>query len=110
MNTEFKLDQKAMYFTRLPYGVNVFWRDLFGGRGHRFFFSQLRKGIKLLSGDRRYLMKEKALTKNRTRELLRSIFDRGWVHDLLDLSVIFVGLAIPVAITLLLIHFGYLKP
>ena len=45
---EFKVNKKAMYFTKDNCGVNVFWRDAIGRRGFRFFFAQLIKGIKLL--------------------------------------------------------------
>ena len=45
---EFKIDKNAMYFTKDNYGVNVFWRDMIGQRGFRFFLHQLIKGVKIL--------------------------------------------------------------
>jgi hypothetical protein len=51
--TKFEIDRKAMRFSKGNHGTNVFWRDLnpFVGRGIKFWFRQLRSGIRCLRRD-----------------------------------------------------------
>lgn len=46
------IDTKAIRFQTRHYAINVFWHDLISGRGKRFFFAQLKKGIKVLLTDK----------------------------------------------------------
>jgi hypothetical protein len=47
----FNIDSESIRFFRDNYGVNVFWYDVIGQRGFRFFLHQFIKGCKLLIQD-----------------------------------------------------------